>query len=90
MTLCGLTYVHGRRWGYYIGTYEAGPWPTREAALDALLAELALRSRLRVLGAWGMGVDRLASHIAWPVSANLTSPTAENGNAPALRDQPGA
>lgn len=87
MTLCGLTYVHGRRWGIYIGTWEAGPYPTREAALDALVAELALRARLRVLGEWGMGPDRLERHIARPVSAILTSGAPENGNAPELREQ---
>lgn len=83
MTLCGLTYVHGRRWGIYIGTWEAGPYPTREAALDALVAELELRARLKVLGGWAMGPDRIASHIAWPVSAILMSPTEE-------RECPGA
>lgn len=90
MTLCGLTYVHGHRWGFYVGAYEAGPFPTREAALEALMAELALRAQLRVLGEWGMGVDRLAGHLAWPVSAILTSARGEHVKAPALREQPGA
>jgi hypothetical protein len=83
MILCGLTFTHAGRWGFYVGAHEQADYRTRDDAREALFVELELRHELRVLGAWGMGPDRLQRHMIRPVSAILTSPTEE-------RECPGA